>query len=201
MIHALPGMGADHRMYPSPWDSLPDFTAHDWPPYEGQQTIAELALTICGRFSIQDGDTLIGTSLGGIVACEITKLRNIRTLFLIGSAVDKAEVNRLLAILHPLAKVVPFESLRSTAARIPTDLTRMFATVDAAFIKAMCGAIFEWDGLGKSHVRRFRIHGKNDLVIPPPPSVDLLLNGGHLLCMTHAKKCVEFIQNTLNRNR
>ena len=31
MIHALPGMGADHRMYPEPWSSLPEFAAHDWP--------------------------------------------------------------------------------------------------------------------------------------------------------------------------
>jgi len=25
MIHALPGMGADHRMYPAPWTRIPEF--------------------------------------------------------------------------------------------------------------------------------------------------------------------------------
>jgi len=29
MIHALPGMGADHRMYPAPWPDLFGFIAHD----------------------------------------------------------------------------------------------------------------------------------------------------------------------------
>lgn len=29
MIHALPGMGADHRMYPAPWTSIPDLVTHD----------------------------------------------------------------------------------------------------------------------------------------------------------------------------
>lgn len=197
MIHALPGMGADHRMYPSPWDSLPEFYAHDWPRYEGQRSIAELAQTACERFSIQDGDTLIGSSLGGIVACEITKLRKIYTLFIVGGAIDKAEINRLLAVLHPLASITPFDLLRFSAGSIPNDLAQMFAGAEASFMKAMCRAIFEWEGLGESAVRCVRIHGKSDLVIPLPPDVDLLLNGGHLLCMTHAKECVEFIQRQL----
>jgi len=30
-------------------------------------------------------------------------------------------------------------------------------------------------------------------VIPPPANVDLLLEGGHLLAMTHAAECVAFL--------
>jgi hypothetical protein len=39
-----------------------------------------------------------------------------------------------------------------------------------------------------------RIHGRNDLVILPPKRADLLLNGGHLIAMTHAKECVAFLE-------
>ena len=193
MIHALPGMGADHRMYPSPWNSLPGFMAHDWPAYEGQQTIEELAQTVCTQLSIQDGDTLIGSSLGSIVACDIVKLRGIQALFLIGGATDQRDVNRLLAILHPLISVMPIDLLRFTAGSIPNDLARMFTTVEASFMKAMCRAIFHWNGLGETDVRVFRIHGQSDLIIPPPPKVDLLLDGGHLISMTHALECVRYI--------
>jgi len=39
MIHLLPGMGADHRMYPAPWAALPNCRIHDWPAYHGEDSI------------------------------------------------------------------------------------------------------------------------------------------------------------------
>ena len=42
---------------------------------------------MCESCQIKDGDYLIGASLGGMVACEITKFRKIPRLYLIGSAV------------------------------------------------------------------------------------------------------------------
>jgi hypothetical protein len=58
----------------------------------------------------------------------------------------------------------------------------------------MCSAIFQWNGLGVTSTKVFRIHGKHDLVIPPPKQADLLLDGGHLVSMTHAEECVAFIK-------
>ena len=99
MIHGFPGMGADSRMYPSPWNTLPDYIVHDWPCYERELSIADVARRMVDKYSIRDGDALVGTSLGGIVACEVAKLRKIETLFLIGSAKSKDDVNSFLSIL------------------------------------------------------------------------------------------------------
>src|SRR6478736_3924394 len=71
MIHALPGMGADHRMYPEPWETLPGFKAHDWvmsPEITSVRQLAEVMIEAC---AIADGDVLVGSSLGGIVAGEM----------------------------------------------------------------------------------------------------------------------------------
>jgi hypothetical protein len=201
MIHALPGMGADHRMFPEPWAQLPDFVAHDWPRYNGETTLSDVARSLCDKYAIQDEDSLIGASLGGMVACEITKIRKIKTLYLIGSATNKEEVNSILIALRSLAEITPFDWLKLSAGKIPSDLAQMFSEVDAAFLRAMCRAIFSWDGLTSSHVRRFRIHGRHDLVIPLPHSVDLILGGGHLISMTHAKDCVAFICSTKTQHR
>jgi hypothetical protein len=71
----------------------------------------------------------------------------------------------------------------------------MFATAEASFVRCMCKAIFQWEGLGCVPHRLVRIHGRRDLVIPPPVHVDLLLDdGGHLISMTHAARCAEFIE-------
>ena len=193
MIHALPGMGADRRMYPSPWETLSDFRAHDWVRHHGEKSLAEVAQSMCTARGIQDGDILIGSSLGGMVACEITKIRTIPRLYLVGSATRKEEVSRLLAALHPLARVAPLDWLRLSAGSIPIELAQMFTTIEASFVRAMCSAIFEWEGLGTTATRVFRIHGRRDLLIPPPEEVHLLLDGGHLISVSHAKDCAEFI--------
>ena len=96
MIHAIPGMGADRRMFPAPWSSLPDFLAHDWVRYSDERSLAEVAQSMCEARAIQDGDVIVGSSLGGMVACEMTKIRSIPALYLIGSAVRKEEVSRFL---------------------------------------------------------------------------------------------------------
>ena len=191
-------MGADRRMYPAPWNTIPGFVAHDWIRHSGEKTLAQVARAMCEAQGVQDGDDLVGSSLGGMVACEITKLRRIPMLFLVGSATQKEEVSRLLAALHPLARIAPFDWLRLLAGWIPAELAEMYAGVEASFIRAMCAAIFEWDGLGFSETRVYRIHGKHDLVIPPPSKVDLLLDGGHLISITHAEQCAEFVKANLN---
>lgn len=197
MIHALPGMGADRRMFPAPWLALPDFVPHDWVRHSGEKTIPEVARSVCEQFRIQEGDVLIGASLGGMVACEIAKLRKLRALFLIGSATRHEEVNGLLAKLHPLAQVAPVDWLKFSASQLPLDFAQMFAGLEPSFIRAMCAAVFRWEGLGPAPSPVYRLHGKFDLVIPPPSEVDLLVNGGHLISMTHAESCVEFIRRRL----
>jgi hypothetical protein len=103
--------------------------------------------------------------------------------------------------LHPLADLAPIEWLRSAASKLPSELARMFADADASFVRAMCSAVFQWEGLGPTHVQLFRIHGRRDLVIPAPERVDLLLDGGHLISMTHARECVEFVRVHQRANR
>lgn len=196
MMHALPGMGANRRMHPPPWSSLPDFIAQNWPPYAGEKSLTDIALSTSEALHIRDGDSLIGSSLGGMVACEITKIRKIKTLWLVGSATRMEDISVLLSMLHPLAQIAPIDWLRFSAGKIPGELTQMFAEAETPFLRTMCLAIFEWKGLHGSTTKIFRIHGRNDLVIPPPSNVDLLLEGGHIISMTHAKQCVEFIGST-----
>jgi len=199
MIHALPGMGADHRMYPEPWRQLPDFRAHDWTSHAGETTLPEVARSMDAACGIQDGDVLVGSSLGGMIACEISKFRRIAALYLIGSAVRSAEINGLLAKLRPLAKVAPIDWLRLSAGKIPHELAQMFSSMESSFIRAMCQAVFAWEGLGSTPVPVYRLHGRFDLVIPPPEHADLLLEGGHLIAISHARACVEFVRQQEER--
>ena len=64
-----------------------------------------------------------------------------------------------------------------------------------AFMHAMSQAIFEWKGLESTGTVVCRIHGRHDMVIPLPDKVDAAMDGGHLITMTHAKECVDFIRS------
>jgi pimeloyl-ACP methyl ester carboxylesterase len=193
MIYLLPGMGANNKMYAGPWHELPESRALDWPEYRGEKTIADMANRVIDEFAIGDGDMVVGTSLGGMVACEIACVRKLRALFLIASAIRKEEINSLLAWLHPLAAVAPVQFMQFSAKTVPHELSVMFVDANPDFIRAMCTAVLDWQGLGKTGADVFRLHGSRDQVIPVPPDVDKVINGGHLLVLTHARECVDFI--------
>lgn len=197
MLHALPGMGGDHRMYLHPWTTLPNFSAHDWMPFSGEKSIAAVAEAMVGACGIQEGDSLIGTSLGGMVALEIARLVRIEKLILIASALHPREISRTLATLHPLARIFPWRRLQHGARRIPVKSPQMYAANDPEFIRVMCRAVFEWPGIEKVPLPVFRLHGRFDPVISRPSHVDHWITGGHRINETHAKTCVDIIQGYL----
>ena len=187
-------MGADSGMFTGSWRQLPDAVFVDWPPYSGEQSLAEIAGRIVTAYGITDGSIVVGTSLGGMVACEIARLRRLHRLVLIGSAVHPNEINPLLAALRPLAKLTPVDWMQWSSASMPGELARMFGRSNPDFIRAAIQAVFLWKGLDPSLPPPARIHGKSDRVIYAPHTADLLLDGGHLIAMTHAAECCDFIQ-------
>ena len=187
-------MGAGQGMYPAPWDTIPGFRAHNWAPYRGESSLAAVAdsmRTFCG---INDGDSLIGSSLGGMVACEITKICRIPTLYLVGSAIRKEEISKILAPFRRLAAAAPINWLQISAGSIPNDMAQMFSEADTEFVRSMCKAIFEWEGGANAETHVYRIHGRHDLVIPTPENPDLLLEGGHLIAHSHPTECSNYIR-------
>ena len=127
-------------------------------------------------------------------AAEIAQLRSLSRLILIGSAISPAEVNPLLTKLSVLADYTPIEWLKFSASSIPAYLCQMFAESDAVFIRAMCHEIARWSGYVPGTERLSRIHGRHDYVIPVPATVDHIIDGGHLITMTHAEECAAVVR-------
>lgn len=193
MIHVYPGMGATSAMYGAAWREGLDAVYHDWPEWRGETTIREWAWRLIDEHGIADGDVLVGSSLGGIVACEVAKLRALRLTVLIGSAVNRNEINGLIEMLSPFIDFAPIAFIKACAGKLPGDLTQMFAASDPLFVREISKAIFRWDG-ADAHCPMLRIHGRNDFVISMPESCDCVLDGGHLLAMTHAADCIRAIK-------
>ena len=190
-------MGATASMYGEAWRERLDGQFHDWPKWQGEQTLTAITKSIIEAHKVEAGDTVVGTSLGGIIACEIANLIELERIVLIGSARRKEEVNQILSLLHPLIDLAPIAFIQMSSGKLPGDLFEMFTHSDPAFIKNMSKAIFTWEGL-QSKVPVLRIHGTNDLVIPNPDETDYAIYGGHLIVMTHPLECIEAIQGEIN---
>jgi pimeloyl-ACP methyl ester carboxylesterase len=186
----LPGMGADEGMYPAPWTSLPGAQFLSWPTWRGERTLDALADRLARDFAFPTDVWLVGSSLGGMVACELAGRINARGLILVGSAIHPREINFLLTSLAPLARVPPLQLLQGAARVLPSELTKMFGKADPSFLQAMCVAVTTWKGAQTLPNAHLRIHGAHDLVIPPPQTKHVSIAGGHLIAMTHPAECV-----------
>lgn len=188
----LPGMGATHQMYPEPWRSLPNVEILDWPLDDQSKTIPDLAAALIEKYKITSSDRLIGSSLGGMVACEISNQISLRQVVLIGSALHPDEIQSIFRFLHPAIKLIPLKLIHRFASGCAYLPLAMFAKSDPEFIRRMCSAVYQWKGdQGRSPV--YRIHGTRDLMIPCPVKYHLALKGGHLIATTHAEECCEAI--------
>ena len=74
-------------------------------------------------------------------------------------------------------------------------LGRMFAEVDAEFIRATCRELSTWSPINDPTIHKYRVHGSGDHVISCPTEADLVIDGGHLIAITHADECVNFIRD------
>ncbi|WP_309383381.1 alpha/beta fold hydrolase [Cerasicoccus frondis] len=193
-LHVYPGMGATAAMYADPaWQSLTGVIYHDWPEWRGESTLEQWASRLITEHSIQEGDIVCGSSLGGMAAAEIANQAPVGGLILLGSAQHPDEVSRFLSLIHPLIDLAPVSFVAQCAGKVPVELSTMFAESNPAFIRSMCRAVFQWRGI-QTQPRLLRIHGAKDRIIPPPPKVDLLLDAGHLLAMSHPADCADAIR-------
>lgn len=199
--YILPGMGATSEMYSSLRREL-SINVHflDWPSYQGEISFKQIAERIIAENAITENDIVGGSSLGGMVALEVSMILDTKAVVLIGSALRNADINRLLSMISPLASLTPVSFIQTMAGKNEAVLSQMFAASDPDFIQSMCKYVSLWPGYFGSNEKVFRIHGQKDHIIPcPKRHCDVIDNAGHLLAITHSKECAAFIELTNNR--
>ncbi len=199
----LPGMGADSSMYGSEHRELPDTLFPDWPPYQGEQSVSELATRIIEEHGLGANCTIGGSSLGGMVAAEIAKKIKVEKLILIGSALSPQHINPVLKKLSALSEIAPINLVQLLAGKVnafqENRLLKMFNKADVQFIRSMCKAVFEWEGNEAPSCKVFQIHGARDKVIyPNGENTKIIPDGGHLIAMSHPQQVKRFVEECVN---
>jgi pimeloyl-ACP methyl ester carboxylesterase len=169
----------------------------DWPSMTENISFASISERLIKEHAIDSDDTLVGASLGGMIALEMSCRVGCNDLTLIGSAVNRNEINQFLLALSSLSWITPLRFIQVIAGKSGGELGRMFSHVDTDFIHSTCRELRSWEPpKGDTHSIT-RIHGAKDHVIPCPEEADLILDGGHLVAMTHAQECVDCLAEGL----
>ena len=213
-IYLIPGLGADQRNYPVCWRELPGCTCLEWPEYHGETSLPAVARRMAEAWQIPDDAVLVGNSFGGAVACELAKLQPVHTLVLVASATSR-ESFAAAARMKVLTRILPLQviqvllrwsqpALEAIWGRSATPSTRgildsiqMFTVCQSGFYRNMFQAISTWEGFLDDKTRLIRVHGSHDKTVIVPTKADLWLEGGHLISMTHARECVDFIRTQI----
>jgi len=170
-IHLLPGIGGTSDLFldyqfPFPVRRL-DFIR----PPSLDTSFADYARLMAFHHRIEAGDTIVGMSLGGLLACEISKQVSLSKLILVSSGTQRHHIAASLRSLAFAAPFVPFQFMQSVIP--PTGLLgpvrrralEMFKASDPNFINWGCIHAPTWSGLDH-HPDLTQIHGTWDPVFP-----------------------------------
>jgi len=203
-FYLLPGMGADSSMYGAEFRKIDGLTLVDWPEYANEKTLSEVAEKVIRKYQIREGDIVGGSSLGGMVAAEISKYVTLKKIFLIGSSLLPENMNPLLRRASLSVDDAPVQKLQKIAKSAAIfslghtkNVLEMFSNADGLFMKAMCRAICEWEGCPAPQCSVCKIHGKKDRIIFPEKDSAIVEKAGHMIAMTHEIPVVKFIRNHL----
>ena len=203
-FYLLPGMGADSSMYGDGFRKIDKLTLVDWPEYANEKSLSEVAKKVIRLYQVREGDIVGGSSLGGMIAAEISKYVKLKKIFLIGSSLMPENINPLLRKAASSVDAAPVCTLQKIAESAAVfsfgnirKVIKMFSKADEFFMKAMCCAICEWDGCPVPQSSVYKIHGKKDRIIFPEKDSAIIENAGHMIAMTHEIPVIDFIRYNL----
>jgi len=156
--------------------------------------VAITANRLIRKYLINQNDIMIGSSLGGMVGLEIANIVGLRKVYLIGSAINPSEISFISKSLMPFASK-PIVKISQFISSFSKDIIQqMYAKSETDFIVSMSKAILNWQGFNGDSNIVARIHGKKDYFISCPANCEIIDKGGHLIAISHARECVDFIE-------
>lgn len=207
----LSGMGADERVFGPQQSVFDELTVPKWIDPLPREELPGYAKRMAEKVAMEfEGPIYLGgASFGGMVAMEMARHLNVKTVFLIGSVRDPNELPLLARTMGPLAglaRLLPFEFLqfgskcfRRFFGRLlrpfPRGLLVQFERADSAFLRWAIFAMLLWRVEDAADVPVEQIHGDRDWALPIRHTnpTKVVRGGGHVISLTHAKEVNGFL--------
>ena len=212
-IYLIPGQGADHRLFNNlEIEGKYEIVHIKYFTPKKHTSLSEYAKQLAVQIDTTQPFILIGVSLGGMLACEISKFTNPVKTIIISSAKSRKELPRQYTFQRkfPLYKIVG-PRLAKAGAKILQPLVEpdrnkeketfknMLADKDPKFLRRSIEMILNWDRESNAS-DVIHIHGEKDNTIPlKNVNADYVIaDGSHMMTLTRGKEVGRIVSEILN---
>ncbi len=179
-VYLIPGLGADARMYEPQVRILERYEVLEHQkPLKGE-TLRAYAKRLTEKIDTSEPFILIGTSLGGILSMEISRILQPEKVILISSVKHRAELPLWMRVmkylrLHKLLsgkRFIEFSKsnirllITKRDTRVAKLLMDMHEDADPDFVEWAINEVINWDGKADHRADIIHIHGTKDRLFP-----------------------------------
>jgi pimeloyl-ACP methyl ester carboxylesterase len=214
-VYFISGLAADSRVFK--YIQLPancEAVFLEWIPPVKNESLQNYSLRLAEKIDVNEPFSIVGLSMGGMMASEIASRMNPVITILISSVPSSKHLPFYFKAANALKlhKAVPISLVKSAAVvkrffTAETDddkemVKQIIKDSDNYFIRWAMGAILNWksEGIPDSYIH---IHGTKDAVLPMrfTKPTHVIKKAGHLMIMTNADEINKILAETLSSHR
>ncbi len=210
-VYFICGLAADSRVFKHitlPSHHQPVYL--DWISPQENESLTSYAIRLAKDINTNEEFSLIGLSMGGMVAIEIAKKFLPAFTILISSIPTSDHLPKYYRVagslnLHHLIPIALLQraavlkrSFTSETSEDKEMLKDMIRKSDPIFIRWAMSAVLNWQNKNIPK-NLFQIHGERDAILPHRYTTPTytILTGGHLMIMNHAPELNKILRKIL----
>ena len=213
-LYLISGLAADYRIFKNlifPPDVEPVYL--DWISPEKNETLRNYSLRLAEKIDPSEKFSLMGLSMGGMIAVEIAKKYPPEKLILLSSIPVHLHLPFyfIWAKKINLHKILPVSVLRygsilkrmftAESAEDKEILKMIIKESDPKFVKWAMHAILHWDNKD-APAKYFHIHGSRDEMLPMrfTKPTHVINKAGHLMVLNRAEEINRILSEVLHNS-
>ncbi len=209
----IPGLGADRRMYAPQIRVFPEAKVLEHLPAQKGESIADYAKRFIPRIDTDFPFVLVGSSLGGIISMELSRLIEPQKVILLASVKNRNEMPHFIRSMKYLKLHKPIKGdLYKQAHRLLVNrlsnrgeaemaevITEMLMDTPSEFFEWAIDAVIHWQPPLEYNNNIIHIHGTNDTLFPYSRISNAIpvKNGSHILNLTMSEEVNRILREVI----
>ncbi|MEO1261807.1 MAG: alpha/beta hydrolase [Bacteroidota bacterium] len=214
IIYLIPGQGSDERLFKNISINHYETRAIKYEIPEKGATMATYAQQLSAQIDTSLSYSLIGVSLGGMLAMEMAKQLNPDEVILIASAKNRNEIPRLYKFFRKFPLHLLFGgnfykfwtlALQPLYEPMPKEDQRMWRDMmkqkNPKFMRRAVRCIIEWENEDSAGENVLHIHGTKDKTLPIKNIEEPVIveDGTHVMTLTKGEEISAIINQWLSK--
>lgn len=209
----IPGLGADRRMYAPQMRVFPEAKVLEHLQAQKGESITDYAKRFIPRIDTDSPFVLVGSSLGGIISMELSRLIEPQKIILLASVKNRNEMPHFIRSMKYLKLHKPIKGdLYKQAHRLLVKrlsnrgeaemtgvITEMLMDTPSEFFEWAIDAVIHWQPPLEYNNNIIHIHGTNDTLFPYSRISNAIpvKNGSHILNLTMSEEVNRILKEVI----